>query len=252
MIDLDTKHIKIDFKDRFNLICLDNFIDENSFKILRDNYPPDELFENNTKFALTINNNSDSFKVILDNYKKWFELINEINSKEFKEKILKIFNIKNIYFEDNNWRKYIPFFKKAKFEVTFNKSKNGSYNDPHTDSTRKIVSMVIFFTSDNWTQNNGGLVKLFKPKQYQDEDNWRNKILNEEQLINIKEIFPKPNRIYGFKKTKNSYHSVTEVKCNENESRNVLMINLSYANQNDIPYTDTPIFKKIIKKIWKN
>ena len=54
-----------------------------------------------------------------------------------------------------------------------------------------IVSMVIFFTSDNWTQNNGGLVKLFKPKQYQDEDNWRNKILNEEQLINIKEIFPK-------------------------------------------------------------
>ena len=251
MINFDLKSVKIDLKERFNLVCLDNFIDNNLFTELRKNYPSDEFFENNTKFALTINNNSDKFDEILDNNRQWSELIKRINSKEFKNKVLKVFKIKNIYFDEDSWKKYVPFYKKAKFEVTFNKSKKGSFNDPHTDSTRKIVSMIVFFTSDDWNNDNGGLVKLFKPKNNQDENNWRNRLVNEEDLITIKEIFPKTNRFYGFKKTKNSYHSVTTVNCNENNSRNVLMINLSYANQRDIPYEDKSFLKKVLQKLLK-
>ena len=111
--------------------------------------------------------------------------------------------------------------------------------------------MIIFFTNDDWNINNGGLVKLFTPIKKKDEDNWRNKLIDEKDLKTIKEIFPKPNRFYGFKKTKNSYHSVSKVNCNEEDSRNVLMINLSYANENEIPYSDETIIKKILKKIFK-
>ena len=250
MINLDKNSVDVEFKDRFNLVCIDNFIETKFFNSLRDRYPSDENFQINTKYALTLNDKSRDFQNFIQKESSWADLISAVDNDEFKKKILKIFNIKKVFFSDKSWKRFLPFFKKVIFEYTFNKSKNGSFNEPHTDSTRKIVSMIIFFTNDNWNINNGGLVKLFTPTKKKDENNWRNKLINEKDLNIIKEIFPKPNRFYGFKKTKNSYHSVSKVKCSELESRNVLMINLSYANENDIPFSDETIIKKILKKFF--
>lgn len=251
MINLDKNSVTVEFKDRFNLVRIDDFIETKFFYLLRDKYPSDENFQINTKYALTLNDKSRNFHNFLQNETSWSDLIRAIDDDVFKKKILRIFKIKNVFFSDKSWKRFFPFFKKVKFEYTFNKSKNGSFNEPHTDSTRKIVSMIIFFTNDDWNINNGGLVKLFTPIKKKDEDNWRNKLIDEKDLKTIKEIFPKPNRFYGFKKTKNSYHSVSKVNCNEEDSRNVLMINLSYANENEIPYSDETIIKKILKKIFK-
>ena len=251
MINLDKNSVTVEFKDRFNLVRIDDFIETKLFYLLRDKYPSDDNFQINTKYALTLNDKSKNFHNFLQNETSWSDLIRAIDDDMFKKKILRIFKIKNVFFSDKSWKRFLPFFKKVKFEFTFNKSKNGSFNEPHTDSTRKIVSMIIFFTNDDWNINNGGLVKLFTPIKKKDEENWRNRLIDEKDLKTIKEIFPKPNRFYGFKKTKNSYHSVSKVNCNEKDSRNVLMINLSYANENEIPYSDETIIKKILKKIFK-
>ena len=105
--------------------------------------------------------------------------------------------------------------------------------------------MIIFFTNDEWNLNNGGLVKLFTPIHKKDENNWRNKLIDEKDLNKLK--ISKPNRFYGFK-NQNSYHSVIK-NCSEEDS--ILMINLSYANENEIPFSDENIIKKVLRKIIK-
>ncbi len=251
MINLDKNKIFIEHAKRFNLVQIDHFIEQNLFNELRKKYPSDNYYEVNTKYAQVLNNQNLNFKSFLYKEKIWLDLINEFNSDSFKKKIIDIFKVKKVYFSDSDLRRFLPFYKKVCLEFAFNKSKNGSYNDPHTDSTRKIVSMIIFFTSDEWSKEKGGIVKLFTPTKQKDEDNWRNQLVNENDLKELQEIFPKPNRFYGFKKTKNSYHSVTKINCKDNESRNVLMINLSYANKIDIPYFNETIFKKILNKFWR-
>ena len=163
MINLDKDKISIEYVQRFNLVQIDHFIDQNIFNDLRKKYPSDNYFEVDTKYAKTLNNQHEKFNNFLDNEKSWSNLINEINSDIFKKKIIDVFEIKKVYFSDNDWKRFLPFYKKVCFEFTFNKSKNGSYNDPHTDSTRKIVSMIIFFTNDEWSKDNGGIVRLFVP-----------------------------------------------------------------------------------------
>lgn len=239
------------YPDRFNLYVLDEFIEGKLFKNLRDTFPSDDYISIKTKFAFSLQQNEANFSAFLNSNKLWREFINRLDSNDFKNEVIKNFDVKNVYFSDNSLKRFIPFYKKVNFEFTFNKSKNGAYSDAHTDSTRKIVSMIIFFTPETWTEENGGLVCLFKPKNENDENNWRNEIIDENRLKIIQTIDPKPNRFYGFKKTKNSYHSVTKVKCENSMSRNVLMINLSYSKKEDIPYDNLSVISKIFKKLRK-
>ncbi len=248
-INFFNKELAPSFPDRFNLLVIEKFIEHELFLDLRKNYPTDKYFNNKTKFALTLSQNDENFKLFLRDCEVWKNYINLLNSVNFKKEVIKNFKIKNTFFSNKSLKRFIPFFKKVKFEFTFNKSKNESINNPHTDATRKIVSMIIFFTSDKWAIKNGGLVNLYKPKDNKDEFNWRNEIIDEDKLEVIETISPIPNKFYGFKKTKNSYHSVSKILCNDDESRDVLMINLSYAEPKDVPYTDKTIFVKLYQKI---
>ena len=122
---------------------------------------------------------------------------------------------------------------------------------PHTDSSRKLVSMIIFFVDGLWNEKNGGQVKLYKPINSVHENNWRNERVDEKQLKVVKTIIPAPNKIYGFKKTKNSYHSVETVKENDSLKRKVFMINLIYENASDSPYFEKKSRLKKFKNIIK-
>jgi Rps23 Pro-64 3,4-dihydroxylase Tpa1-like proline 4-hydroxylase len=251
MIKISPKVKKIEFKDRFKLIVLEDFLERNNFIELQKNFPSDKYFKNINIFAHTLTNNESNFYEFLNKNETWKKFIEKIDSEEFIEDIIEIFNIKYVYSCNSSYKKFLPFFKKVKLDLTFNKSKKGSYSEPHTDVTRKIVSIVYFFTDDNWKKEDGGLVKLFKPIKKEDEENWRNKIIKENELELIKTIFPKPNSLYGFKKTKNSYHGVSKVNCDNNKSRNVLMINLSYAENKDIPHNNDSLIEKVFRKIIK-
>ena len=239
------------FPDRFNLLIVEKFIENKLFIDLRKNFPTVNYFSNKTKFALTLPQYDKNFSLFLRECEIWKNFIDLLNSDDFKKEVIKTFKIKSVFFSDKSLKRFIPFFKKVKLEFTFNKSYNKSFNNPHTDSTRKIVSMIIFFTSDEWSIKNGGLVHLYKPKDNKYEFNWRNEVVEENKLEVIKTIVPIPNNFYGFKKTKNSYHSVSKILCDDTKSRDVLMINLSYAEPKDIPYNDKKFFERFYQKIVK-
>ena len=86
--------------------------------------------------------------------------------------------------------------------------------------------------------------KLNKPLNLVFENNWRNERIIKRLEI-IRTIIPSPNKIYGFKKTKNSYHSVEKVRAMNSLKRKVFMINLIYENKSDSPYQEKRnIFEK--------
>lgn len=248
---LSSKVKNILYKDRFNLIVINDYLEKRKFHLLREQYPDDIYFDNKNIFALTLTDKEQKFQEFLNKNEIWNNFVNEIKSKKFINDLISIYKLKFVYSSEKDLRRFLPFYKRVKLELTFNKSKKGSYNDPHTDVPRKILTFVIFFTPDEWSKNDGGIVKLFKPKSIDDENNWRNNIIPENKLNLLDIILPNSNTIYGFKKSKNSYHSVTNVNCDNNKSRKVFMINLSYHNERDVPHLKLSLGRRILNKLLK-
>ena len=250
-MQLSKKINKIEFKDRFSFFENSNFIEEENYKDLNATYPDSNLFSTHNAFARSLKDNDDNFTRFLEKNYKWKIFIEKLSSQIFAEDLIKLFNLKKVYFSKNNWKKYIPNFKKVKLSFCFNISEEGGHSLPHTDGTRKIVSIVLFFVDNSWNEKNGGQVILYKPKNHIHENNWGNQIVDKENLEQLRMIVPSPNKIYGFKKTKNSYHSVEPVTGFNSLKRKVLMINLIYEDVNDSPYFEKiSIFNKIKKKLF--
>ena len=91
MINLDKNSVTVEFKDRFNLVRIDDFIETKLFYLLRDKYPSDDNFQINTKYALTLNDKSRNFHNFLQKETYWLDLIRAIDDDVFKSK-----NFKNI------------------------------------------------------------------------------------------------------------------------------------------------------------
>ena len=140
-----------------------------------------------------------------------------------------------MYSNRKSFKKYLPLYKKVRTSFCFNISEEGGFSLPHTDSSRKLVSMVLLFDK-SWSQRNGGQVILYKPKIKMMRITGEIKRVDKNNLNILKIISPIPNKIYGFKKTKNSYHSVENVNAYNKLNRKVFMINLIYENASDSPY----------------
>jgi len=247
-----SKKIKnIEYKDRFFLFEEKDFFTSATYERLSKTFPKKNLFSSHSEFSRTLNDDDNNFRLFLNENSEWKNIIQNFNSKDFINDLINYFNLKNVC-PDNSWKKYLFIFKRVRMSFTFNISEPGGYSLPHTDSSRKLISMVIFFVDKTWNFNNGGQVQIYKPKSIEFEDNWRNKRVEKENLEILKTITPSPNKIYGFKKTKNSYHSVETVKNANNLSRKVFMINLIYSNKSDSPYNEPiSIFNKI-KNFFKS
>lgn len=236
----------IEFKDRFFLFEKKNFLDQDIYTELKNNFPPIEIFSKHNDFARSLSDENDNFSTFLEKNLAWKNFVSNMNSKTFAEDLINFFDLKNVYFDENSWKKRIKIFKKVKLSFCFNISEEGGFSLPHTDSSRKLVSMVLFFVDDIWNENNGGQVNLYKPLNRVFENNWRNERVDKDKLEIIKTIIPSPNKIYGFKKTKNSYHSVEKVKPMNYLKRKVFMVNLIYENKSDSPYQEKRnIFEKV-------
>ena len=241
MINLKSQFKKnsnfIQYKNRFNLIEIENLIDDNLFKKLQKNFPDEKYFSEHNDFAMSFSDEKESFSNFLDKDENWKNFIKKFEDQNFVNYLIKLFRLKNIYY-GKSWKKYLPFYKESKVSFCFNISKNGGFSLPHTDSSRKLLSLVYFFVSDDWSKKDGGHINLYKPKSSKYEYNWRNLRVENKNLDVISTIIPRPNKIYGFKKTKNSYHSVEKVNSIDFKPRKVLMINLIYKNKSDSPFNE--------------
>ena len=176
-----------------------------------------------------------------------------ITRKNPWKKLLKLFNeslINNLLVELVPDRQYISvsnnpllnFFNKyfrGKTLVTtsfeFSILKKGAKIVPHTDSTNKVITLMMYFPTDS-QEGRKDLGTLFH--SFPDEK--RNQYENFENLHYNKDIYPtfyedaeelcripySSEGIFGFIKGSHSWHSLPSIKLEENELRRSLNINV--------------------------
>lgn len=257
---------ELKFKNDFNLLLIDNYLNRDIYEELRNNFPTiDELEQiNKNLYSLKFSSleQSNLARKFLNKNKLWKNFIDLFDNVIFFNDLKKIYKLNNYYYCKENspikknlklsfLNRKINFFKEAYFEFTFNQLKFGD-GKPHTDVPKKILSIVFFFPSDNWKQSYGGNVKILKPIDKNLENNWLNKVYPFENFKELQTINYEPNRLYCFKKSKNSYHGITNVNPSKDDSRKVFMINLCYKNKDDIPISSEGLIKKITRKFLSN
>ena len=105
---LSKKINKINFEDRFSFFEISNFLNEEIYNELNSTYPEQSLFSEHNDFARSFTDENDNFSSFLEENSQWKNFINEINSKVFAEDLIKLFNLKNVYFSENSWKsKYL-------------------------------------------------------------------------------------------------------------------------------------------------
>ena len=105
------------------------------------------------------------------------------------------------------------------FGYEFSLLGQGAYLEPHTDSPAKIVSLLLYFSSDDWQPAFGGTTDMCRPKDPRHERNWMNRNLDFGAVDIVFRSEFRPNRLCGFVKAANSFHGVPPVECGPNRMR---------------------------------
>ena len=136
--------------------------------------------------------------------------------KKSKKSLVKLsIDIKKLLKEkvDEKFYKSLNISPKLISKGTYNISicwdKPGYSAIPHTDTGRKIWSGIIYLFGNG--KLSGGTSVLIK---------------NQNRFKTFKEIKPKINKLFAFKRTNKSYHSVKK----SNKKRLILLINFNYKN----------------------
>lgn len=126
-------------------------------------------------------------------------------------------------------------FVKKRFEIS--KIKNSGFILPHTDISRKLVSLLVYLPTqsqnDNSTFEGTSFYKVKNEENQSLYSNFNNEIMfGYEDIEKFDNIFDKiitlpfdKKYIYGFCKSAYSWHDVRKINCSSNESRNSININ---------------------------
>lgn len=230
----------------FHLFEIDNFLPESQYSSLLESFPDDKFFKNQDKTLVkdTFSCKDENFKDFLEENKYWKLLFEAFNSNKFLRSAQfssLIPNLKSrglgalkIWTLDKN---KIPFFLRPFFrelEVTFMFTKiYGKKNIlPHTDIPSKFLSMIYYFPKNNCKNKNMGNTIFWKNiKNKEIWKNWENKEISIEKYNDFKDshvIFHQAkysrNKLVGFVKSDNSWHSVDKIDLNNNDVRQTLNI----------------------------
>lgn len=241
-----------------------NFLNEKLYNELRETFPKKELL---TKIEgignkISLNNQSSTFNKFISENKSWGLFYNYLNSNEMilffcdlikseLDKIEQRKNLKPFFFvkDSNNKSLYAKIKKKvsSKFYTNlrlgfqFSILKNNSYIPPHTDTTNKLLSLMMYFPEENYpnikTDEINNLGTNFYEKKKKDNydyfDGWDSKLLSKTDTKIFHEKFKifyrskfQKNKLIGFIKNDKTWHEVTTFHFNQNFERRSININL--------------------------
>jgi hypothetical protein len=249
----------------------ENFLPLEIYNELDSTFPPVSLLESATpiinerkegdeveSFSLYIDNQLNQRNIYPDSHndvqilwlsflKKnplWHNFINLMHDKQFIDDALKLFN------DEIKSRSIKYFFRKNKYkervsnivvETAFSARGNNSNIPPHTDAGGKILSLLLYFPEEGWSENNKGQTLFFASKNGRKGGNrkWRklgkintsvNTSLLRKSFYDGFSVFKKskyiPNMLAGFVKNDYSWHSLNDVHCEKGSYRKVFMINI--------------------------
>lgn len=249
MFQINTCHKQFIYKP-YPIGSLVNLIDPKIYDKLVAEFPKKELFEFKKdlgkKFSLSeINNRKIYFDLIKTN-KLWSTFFKYIKSDEFKNEVFKMLKQNNIdlglideekKLNENTFKENLKnlFFKKKKkinsrFEFSMMSADEGHIL-PHTDSSHKLVTIVIpILKEDEWDKNWGGNTSILEPVDEKMNFNQTNKYLKFSEVKAIDEMEFKKNSSTIFIKTFNSLHCVFPMKGPMDRLRKSLTINIELKN----------------------
>ena len=123
----------------------------------------------------------------------WFELANELHSREYLEALSDLTgcDVRNLEFQAHFWR-----------------FKSGSFFQPHVDKPHKVVTHLMYLT-DNWVESMGGCFHVLGSSDPAD--------------IRV-EISPSLNNSIVLRRTDNAWHSVSPIPRTSNRERMLLQV----------------------------
>ena len=254
----ETKKIKFDFiqTNPFYIFKIENFLSDDEYSFIYENFPKLENFNLkdieglHKKFSF-----NSRQKIYLDTLEK-NKMVKFLHEKIFDKKFIKFFYqtlfnkiiitrlfdlkylIKLIRFKRFGKKKR-NFLDKFLFtdifsDIEYSYLKNGAKIVPHTDSSQKMLSLMLYFPDKNLKEEE--INKLGTTFYINKKKNINNKHLiseNEEENLkktSLKKItlpFKKKN-IYGFLRNDSSWHTVEEFTIEKNFVRKSLNINLYF------------------------
>lgn len=232
-------------------------IDPAIYKELCENFPETSLFANTateygtTKYGLSTAYNPEKYKSFLSENSAWKKFAKAIDTPEFIAHVLKVLKDNNIDLDLEKkrfcrptklerfkhtisslmrceWPQRIPYLR-TRFEFSAIPASNGSLL-PHTDSPKKIISLVLTMRGkDDWKNEKGGNTDMLVPIEEKHNFNWINYQLPFEKVKKIASYGYNPNQCLIFVKTFNSWHSVGPMYNPESKAfRKTVTINITY------------------------
>lgn len=249
-------------KGDFTCGYIDNYLPDDFFRALRDSFPAsEEMVQSDTSYysdMLGMLATPTQFETFIGHSPEWNNFLNLIQTDAFAQDIQSCFNaeikksfgIKAVRKKWANLKKYtnnrlIFNWKRINHYPVFgtlflSRLNRGFEVEPHNDSRRKMISMILYLRPDSWRDEWGGNTVFFKLKDSVPEHKWTNALgekpkpshVAQENLPEFYQDFEelisidyKANRLAFFVMDELSYHCVRPLLCPEGSSRAVAIIN---------------------------
>ena len=144
----------------------------------------------------------------VDAHPQWREFYDEIKSIDFREQVLS-FVRSHTNGSSTDDRAADSFTSRFEFSAL---PTNGGSQRPHTDSPRKVITLVLSLMKEGeWNPNWGGGTSICRPKDETLHSNYSNQYLDFDDVEVIDTLPFIPNGCVMFVKTDVSWHCVTPI-----------------------------------------
>ena len=217
----------------FTVFYLRDLIWPPFYRELADTFPSLSLFRYRetlgNKYLFT-ESEGQSYYDFIKSSTPWWKFYTEVKSLSFKEQVRHFLRSHNIDLgiDDGEWADNFRF----EFEFSALPTDGGSQR-PHTDSPRKVVTLVLSLMKDGeWNPAWGGGTAICRPRDEALYFNYANRYLDFND-VEIIDAFPfVPNACVLFVKTAVSWHCVTPINLPRNSPlRKTVAISLYHREQ---------------------
>lgn len=185
------------------------------------------------------------YNEIISKNKNLLKLDKIINSENFfksfyKKNLPLILKSRITQMDWYSWPYFVKnfIFKNAiKTKIQFSEIKNNGKINIHTDSNKKLVSLMLYFPDNKLNIKEKEIEKnlgtIFYSSRLSQKDNKHLKTEKDIKEFNLNSnkilttIFEK-NTLYGFLKSKKSFHSVNKININDKYIRRSINININF------------------------
>lgn len=233
---------RVSFRKPFPLVAASNLLADSEWESLRSEFPSSSIVGHQAQGEV---------KKFLEYSPSWKEFIDHLNCYDFISPIWRHFYLDLALIGDRSIpRRVLPWSlgedrnkigRPVELSFSFIRSSDGSYLEPHTDTTRKLVSLIFYFPDDDWETSWGGQTRFYRLKNNEKNMrekwvNWRNEDLfnrlGKRQFFDDFEVFFSPkfmaNSGVMFLKTNMAWHDVSPVRLDgKSKSRNVFLMNIN-------------------------